>query len=241
MLVPSPRADIAALIAAARTLGRTVMSEPESKAFLHAIGIAIPAGCVVKTAADAAKAAEAVGFPVVVKAVSHALTHKTETGGIVFPVDTAAAAVAACQLIAERVRRARPDIVLDGFLVEAFQPSKLEWILSLRMDPHYGPVVMFGLGGIFVELLGQVSFRLAPLTSNDIDDMLAETLVARALSGVRGEGPADRKSLKAAIGALSDLSAREDITAAIAEIEINPLTVTERGVLALDALVQLRS
>jgi acyl-CoA synthetase (NDP forming) len=131
--------------------------------------------------------------------------------------------------------------VLDGFLVEAFQPSKLEWILSLRMDPHYGPVVMFGLGGIFVELLGQVSFRLAPLTSNDIDDMLAETLVARALSGVRGDGPADRKSLKAAIGALSDLSAREDITAAIAEIEINPLTVTERGVLALDALIQLRS
>ena len=240
MLIPPPRADIAALIAAARALGRAVLSEPESKAFLHAIGIPVPAGCVVKTAADAAKIAEAIGFPIVVKAVSHVLTHKTDAGGIVFPIETASAAVAACHLIAERVRRARPDMVLDGFLVEAFQPSKLEWILSLRMDPHYGPVVMFGLGGIFVELIGQVSFRLAPLSADDIDSMLADNLVARALAGIRGDRPADRESLKAAIGALSDLSARKDIAAAIVEIEINPLTVTERGVLALDALIHLR-
>jgi succinyl-CoA synthetase beta subunit len=240
MLTPPPRTDIAAFISAAKALGRTVLSEPESKALLQAIGIPIPAGRVAKTAADAAKAADTVGFPVVVKAVSHALTHKTDAGGVVFPVETAAAAVAACQLIAERVRGTRPHIVLDGFLVEAFQPSKLEWILSLRIDPQYGPVVMFGLGGIFVELIDQVAFRLAPLSENDIDSMLADNLVARALSGVRGDGPADRKSLKTAIGALSDLGARKDFAAMITEIEINPLAVTERGVLALDALIQLR-
>ena len=241
MFIPLPRADLTALIASARAQGRTVLSEPESKAFLCAIGISCPSGRVIKTAADAAAVAGAIGFPVVVKVVSHALTHKTDAGGVVFPVERPAAAVAACELIAERVRHARPDIVLDGFLIESFRPAKLEWILSLRMDPHYGPVIMFGLGGMFVELLGQVSFRLAPLSGADIDSMLADKLVARALSGIRGDGPADQESLKAAIAALSNLSTQNEIAAAIAEIEINPLIVTESGVLALDALIVLRS
>jgi acyl-CoA synthetase (NDP forming) len=100
---------------------------------------------------------------------------------------------------------------------------------------------MFGLGGIFVELLGQVSFRLAPLSEADIDGLLAETLVARALGGIRGDRPADRGGLKAAIRALSEFGARSDLAAGIAEIEINPLIATEHGVVALDALILLRS
>jgi succinyl-CoA synthetase beta subunit len=241
MLTPPPRADIAELIATARAQGHAVLSEPESKALLREIGIPIPSGYVVTSAAAAAEAAEAIGCPVVVKAVSRALTHKTDAGGIVFPIETPAAAVTACGLIAERVRRARPDVVLDGFLIEAFQPAKLEWILSLRIDPQFGPLIMFGLGGIFVELLGQVSFRLAPLSETDIGGLLAEKLVARALEGIRGDRPANRESLKGAIRALSDLGARSDISTEITEIEINPLIVTERGVLALDALILVRS
>lgn len=232
--------DIAALIAAARGRGDTALSEPESKALLREIGITVPAGQVVASPTAAAEAAAMVGFPVVVKAVSRALTHKTDAGGIVFPVATPADVAAACGLIAERVARVRPDIVLDGFLIEAFQPAKLEWILSLRIDPQFGPLVMFGLGGIFVELLGQVAFRLAPLSESDIDGLLADRLVARALDGLRGDPPADRDSLKAAIRALSALCARSDIAAGIAEIEINPLIATARGVVALDALVLLR-
>ncbi len=188
----------------------------------------------------AAEAAATVGFPVVVKAVSSALTHKTDVGGIVFPVSTPADAMVACNLIAERVARVRPDIVLDGFLIEAFRPAKLEWVLSLRIDPQFGLLIMFGLGGIFVELLTQVAIRLAPLSETDIDGLLSDRLVARALSGLRGDPPADQDSLKAAIRALSAFGARSDIAAGIAEIEINPLTATERGVLALDALVILR-
>jgi acetate---CoA ligase (ADP-forming) len=241
MLKPPPSADIAELIAPARAQGYAVLSEPASKAFLRAIGIPIPPSYVVTSAAAAAEAAETIGCPVVVKAISRALTHKTDVGGIAFPIETPAAAVTACDLIAERVRRARPDVVLDGFLIEAFQPAKLEWILSLKIDPQFGPYIMFGLGGIFVELLGQVSFRLAPLSEMDIDSLLAEKLVARALEGIRGDRPANRESLKAAIRALSDLGTRSDIAAGITEIEINPLIVTERGVLALDALILLRS
>lgn len=241
MLTAPPRVDIVALIAAARGGGDAALSEPESKALLREIGIPVPAGQVVASPTAAAEAAATVGFPVVVKAVSRALIHKTDAGGIVFPIETPAAAVTACDLIAERVRDARPDVVLGGFLIEAFQPANLEWILSLRIDPQFGPFIMFGLGGIFVELLGQVSFRLAPLSEMDIDSLLAEKLVARALEGIRGDRPANRESLKAAIRALSDLGARSDISTEIAEIEINPLIVTERGVLALDALILLRS
>jgi acetyltransferase len=240
MLTAPSRVDIVALIAATRGRGSTALSEPESKALLREIGIPVPAGQVVASPAAAAEAAATLGFPVVVKAVSRALTHKTDAGGIVFPVATPADAAAACGLIAERVARVRPDIVLDGFLIEAFQPAKLEWILSLRIDPQFGPLIMFGLGGIFVELLGQVSFRLAPLSETDIDGLLADRLVARALNGLRGDSPADRESLKAAIEALSAFGSRSDIAAGIAEIEINPLIATARGVVALDALVLLR-
>ncbi len=241
MLTPPPPADIAALIASARAQGHAALSEPESKSLLRELGIPVPAGLVIRSAASAVEAAEKVGCPVVVKAVSRVLTHKTDAGGIVLPVTTPADAAAACDLIAERVRRARPDIALDGFLIEAFRPAKLEWILSLRLDPAFGALVMFGLGGIFVELLGQVSFRLAPLSEPDIDGLLAETLVARALGGIRGDRPADRGRLKAAIRALSEFGAHSDLATGIAEIEINPLIATEHGVVALDALILLRS
>ena len=173
--------DIAAVIAAARADGDAALSEPESKALLQEIGIPVPAGHVVTSTAAIPELAQTLDYPVVVKAVSRTLTHKTDVGGIVFPIATAADAVAACDLITERVRRARPDVVLDGFLVEAFQPAKFEFILSLRIDPQFGPLVMFGLGGIFVELLGQVSFRLAH-SANLISTVYLRTIWWRACS-----------------------------------------------------------
>ena len=221
---PTPTGlDTAAIIAAARRRGDTALSEVESKALLREIGIPTPAGRSVASAAAAADAATAVGFPVAVKAVSRSLTHKTDAGGVIFPVMTAADATAACGLIVERVAQARPDVALDGFLVEAYQPARVEWILSLRIDPQFGPIIMFGLGGIFVELLGQVAFRLVPLDETDIDILLANRLVARALDGLRGDPPADRDSLKAVIRALSAFGTRRNIAESITEIEINPL------------------
>ena len=239
MPTAASRANIVDLIAAARERGDAALSEPDSKALLREIGIPVPAGQVVASPAAAAEAATAIGFPVVVKAVSPALTHKTDAGGIVFPVATPADAAVACALITERVARTHPNIPLRGFLIEAFHPAKLEWILSLRMDAQFGPLIMFGLGGIFVELFEQVAFRLAPLSEVDIDTLLADRMVTRALSGLRGDPPADREGVAAAIRALSALCSREDIAANIAEIEINPLIATARGVVALDALVLL--
>src|SRR5215831_5369697 len=233
--------DIAMLIAAARAQRRNVLSEPEAKAFLHAQGIPVPAGRAVATAEEAPGVVRELGAPVVVKAVAHRLTHKTDVGAVMFPVGSPAAAEAACRTIATRLATHRPDIALDGFLIEAYQPAQPEWIVALRNDPHFGPVIMFGLGGIYVETLRQVSFRLTPLCDRDIEALLSERPAMRLLSRARGLAPADRGAVVDVLRRLSDLSQESFIARDISEIEINPLAATENGVLALDALIVLHS
>jgi succinyl-CoA synthetase beta subunit len=234
-------ADIATLIAAARAQRRSMLTEPEAKAFLRAQGICVPPGRVVRSADEAPAAVDVIGAPVVVKAVAHELSHKTDAGAVMFPIDSAAAAQAACRTITARVAAYRPDIMLEGFLVEAYRPAQPEWILALRNDPHFGPVVMFGLGGIYVETLRQVSFRLAPLRSEDIEALLSERPAMRLLSGARGAAPSNRRAVVDVLRRLSELSMQPSIMREISEIEINPLAVTETGALALDALIVLRS
>jgi succinyl-CoA synthetase beta subunit len=237
-----PASDsIAVAIGRARAQGRQVLSEPESKALLQAQGIAVPAGRVVRSAEEAPAAVLAIGTPVVVKAVSHRLTHKTEAGAVIFPVHSPAAAEAACRNIAQSVALHRPEIELEGFLIEAFEPAHPEWILALRNDPQFGPTVMFGLGGIYVETLRQVAFRLAPLREQDIEALMTEPKAAALLAGARGRPAADRSALADAIRRLSALSQHEEIRREVAEIEINPLRVDRAGALALDALVVLRA
>jgi acetyltransferase len=194
----------------------------------------------VRDASEAAEALETIGSPVVIKAVAHNLTHKTDAGGVLFPIDTPAAAQTACRKIAANVAAYRADILLQGFLIEAYRPAQPEWILAMRNDPQFGPTIMFGLGGLYVEILRQVSFRLLPLRDEDVEALLSERQATRILQGSRGRPPANLGALKDAIRRLSDAALRPDIAAAISEIEINPLTVTQAGVLALDALIVLR-
>jgi succinyl-CoA synthetase beta subunit len=240
MITPATRDEIKAIVAEAIGSRRSALSEPEAKSLLRALQIPVPPGEVVPTVAAAAEAVELIGAPVVVKAVSHAITHKSDLGGILFPIDSGPAAEQACETIAARVKARRPDVTLDGFLIEAYRPSQPEWILALRMDPTFGPAVMFGLGGIFVQVMRQVSFRLAPLAERDIDALLTEKPITRILSGMRGKAPADWQAIRRVIRILSDVAECDEVAAAISEIEINPLTITEHGVLALDALVVLR-
>jgi len=236
------RAGIAAaveVIAAARAAGRRVLSEPEAKAFLAAIGIAAPRGEVVRSAADAAAAAARIGLPVAVKLVAAGIAHKSDVGGVVCPVATGPGAAEACAAIAESLRRHRPGASPGGFLIEAYRPADPEWILALRADPTFGPVLMFGLGGVHVETLRQVSFRLAPVSETEIDGLIADKPAMRLLEGGRGRPPADRAALKDAIRRLAAIAAEPALRDAIAEVEINPLRVARDGVLALDALVLL--
>jgi succinyl-CoA synthetase beta subunit len=240
MLPRSTRDQIIALLTCAGAKRAPFLSEPDSKSLLRLLDIPVPPGEVVADPAQAMAAVERIGAPVAVKAVSTSLTHKSDVGGIVLPVESGVAAERACQTIAARIRERRPEIALDGFLIEAYRPAQPEWILALRVDPSFGPVIMFGLGGIFVELLRQVTFRLAPLRERDIDALLAEKSGARALAGSRGARATDRNELRRVIRALSELAACDEITGAISDVEINPLIITASGVLALDALVTLR-
>jgi succinyl-CoA synthetase beta subunit len=235
------RDDIGTIIAKARAQHRHLLSEPEAKAILRAHGIPVPASRMIQNAFDARAAVEAIRPPVVVKAVAPELTHKTEAGAVIYPIGSPDAAEAACQTIAARVAAYRPDVTLAGFLIEAYRPSQPEWILALRNDPQFGPVIMFGLGGVFVETLRQVSFRLAPLREQDIAALLSERPATRLLGGARGGPPADRAALADVLRRLSDLSQLPQVAREVLEIEINPLVVGEHGVLALDALIVLRS
>src|SRR5262249_26606799 len=201
-----PPTDFATLVATARAQRRNVLTEPEAKAFLRAQGIAVPPGRVVGTAAEAPAAVDAIGAPVVVKAVAHQLTHKTEAGAVMFPIDSPAAAEAACRTIASRVAAYQPDIVLEGFLVEAYRPTQPEWILALRNDPYFGPVIMFGRGGLYFEFFGRVSFGLAPLRREDIEALRSERPATRLLSGARGAAPRNRRAVADVLRRLSDLS-----------------------------------
>jgi succinyl-CoA synthetase beta subunit len=232
--------ELANLIGQVRAAGRSFFTEPEAKALLRALGIPVPSGRLVRDENEAAEALKAVGPPVVIKAVAYNLTHKTDAGGVLFPIETPAAASEACRTIAERVGARRSDVRLEGFLIEAYRPAHPEWILALRNDPQFGPIVLFGLGGLYVDILRQVSFRLVPLRDDELDAFLTERPAMRILQGVRGRPPADLAALKAAIRCLSDAALRSDVAEHITEIEINPLTVGPDGVLALDALIVLR-
>lgn len=232
--------DLTSLIRSARAQKRQFLSEPQAKAFLRARGIAVPAGQVVHDAAEAGRALEAVGAPVVVKAVAPELTHKSDAGAVIFPISSPADARDACRTIAARVKARHPDIELDGFLIEAFRPAQPEWIVALRNDPHFGPAIMFGLGGLFVETLRQISFRLAPLDDADIAALMSERPATRLLAGARGRPPANRAALADVLRRLSDISQLPEVEREISEIEINPLVVGEHGALALDALIVLR-
>ena len=232
--------DIATLIAGARAQHRNALSEPEAKAVLRKHGIPVPPGRVVQTAEQASAVVREIGAPVVVTAVASELTHKTEARAVMFPLDSPAAAQAACRTIASRLAAYRSTIALEGFLVEAYRPAQPEWILALRNDPQFGPAIMFGLGGIYVETLRQVSFRLAPLREEDIAALLSERPATQLLSGARGSAPANRQALADVVRRLSDLSQQAAIMREVSEIEINPLVVTAEGALALDALIVLR-
>jgi len=232
--------DLTRFVAAARREHRNTLSEPDAKQVLRAHGIPVPAGRVVKTPEQAGEVLHRIAPPVVIKAVALNLTHKTDAGGVIFPVYSGADAESACRTMQQQVRAAAPHAVLQGFLIEAYRPAEPEWILALRIDPHFGAVIMFGLGGIYVDVLRQVSFRLAPLTRHDVEALLNEIPATRILGGVRGRKPADRGALVDAILRLSNLASHPAALADVSEIEINPLVVNEEGVLALDALIVLR-
>jgi acetate---CoA ligase (ADP-forming) len=217
-------------------LGRGPQPEWLGKKILAALGITVPAGELARSAEAAVAVAQRIGYPVAMKAQAAELLHKTEAGAVALGVADADAVRKTWTALCANVARAQPGLKLDGVLVEAMAPPGLELVVGGRRDPRWGPVVMVGLGGIWVEALGDVRMLPPDLTEDEIAAELGKLKTAKLLHGFRNTPPADVKAAAAVAAALGRLMrARPEIV----EIDINPLMVhaAGRGATALDALI----
>ncbi|MCX7983118.1 MAG: acetate--CoA ligase family protein [Syntrophales bacterium] len=222
--------DPISLIQTARKEGRKSLSEYESKQFLAAFGIPVCKEVIVKSSDEAAHEAEKMGFPVVLKASGAKLTHKTEAGAVVINLKSK-----------EEVKKEGERLLsiegCEALSVQEMVPGARELVCGLTRDPHFGPAVMFGLGGIFTEILKDTVFRIAPLEERDAFEMMDEIRARKILDPFRGEEAADRNILAKTLVAVGEIGLKyEDV----AEIDINPLKIRPDGKLvAVDALVIL--
>jgi acyl-CoA synthetase (NDP forming) len=216
--------------------GTGVLPEYQGKGYLAALGIPVPAGTLARDRDAAAAAAARIGYPVVLKAQAAGLAHKSDAGGVIVGIRDEAALRGAWERLHAEVGRARPDLTLDGILVERMAPHGLEMAVGARRDPAWGPVLMVGLGGIWIEALEDVRLLPADLDEGAIVEELAGLKAARLLAGARGTPALDVAALAKVVARLGTLMrARPEI----AEIDVNPLIVypAGQGVLALDALL----
>jgi acetyltransferase len=241
--LPSPMAQVDAkaahrILSEALQSGHTSLDAAGGRALLEAYGLQTPQEKIATNPQDAAAFAARVGFPVALKLVSPDILHKTEVGGVLLDVTDEAAVLAGWEVIMERARQAHPQAQLCGVQVQRMVSGGMEVILGMKRDPVFGPLVMFGLGGIYVEALGEVSFRLAPLSRPEAERMIAEVRSSRLLDGWRGAPPADRAALVDALLRVAQLAAD---CPQMAEMDINPLIVLPegQGALAVDVRIIL--
>jgi acetyltransferase len=209
---------------------------PDLAPLFDAYGIPRLAARVAESAAAAAAVAEEIGFPVALKIVSPDITHKTEVGGVALGLGDGRAVREAADDILGRVAIERPEAMIRGLLVEAMAAVGKELLLGGVRDEQFGPLVMVGFGGIYVEVFADTAARLAPVSSAEALVMLDELKMAPLLRGTRGEPPVDREALATIVGRFSQLLV--DLPE-LAEIEINPLTVGPDGAVAVDARARL--
>jgi len=224
------------LIVKAKAAGRTSMDASEGRSVLEACGIQTPVDRLATSPDEAAALAKTIGFPVALKLASPDILHKTDIGGVLLDVKDVAAAHAGYLAIIERACETHPQANIRGVQVQKMIRGGHEVILGVKRDPTFGPLVMFGMGGIYVEALADVSFRLAPLSRADAEEMLNEVRSAKILDGLRGSPPADRTALVDAILRVGQLAAA---CPELSELDINPLLVLPEGQGALAVDVRL--
>lgn len=216
-----------------RRAGTRVVDEPTSKQILQRVGLTVPSGEIAGTADDAVVAATAVGYPCAVKLVADDLPHKSESGAVAGPLTTS-----------DEVRTAAasmlrlPSVESRGVLVESWLQDGVETLLSLSFHEPYGPLLTFGVGGIWVEAHRDVVHRLAPVDIREATELVHGIRSAAVLTGGRGRPPVDVEGLAETIRLLGELALDAVVTEQVAEIEINPLLARPKGpATALDAMV----
>jgi acetyltransferase len=212
------------------------LSEVESKALLNAYGIASPKEGLAGSEREAAALAKRVGFPVVAKIVSAELAHKSDAGGVMLDLKTAADVRAAYKRLTGPVAK-RARVKAEGVLIAEQVSDGLELVLGMNRDPEMGPVILFGAGGVELELHRDVALAAPPLDKRAAEALIARTRVAHLIAGYRGKPAYDRSALVTALLGLSQLVI--DAGPRIASIDVNPFLLKRRGGVALDALVVL--
>ena len=222
------------LITQARAQQRTALDEQSGKSLLAAYGIAVPQSLTVTNAGEVDAAFARLKAPVVVKIMSPDILHKSDAGGVKVGLKSAAEVKDAINVMSAspKIKGAR----IDGYLLEAMAPAGQEIVIGGLRDPDFGPLVMVGLGGIFVEVLRDVSFRICPITRIDAQEMLEELKGAAILDGARGMKPVSRDAI---IDVLMKVGGENGLLMQhandITEADINPLIVSESGAVAVDA------
>jgi len=215
--------------------GQSALSEYESKQLLAKYGIPITVERLAKTADDATAAAAEIGYPVVLKACGPEITHKTERELVVVGVRNSEE----LRFAFDKINANLGDTPSDGVLVQQMISGERELVIGLIRDPQFGPCVMFGLGGIFTEILKDTSFRVAPITEDDALQMMDDIRAKAILGPVRRMAPADKPQLAKALVGLGQIGIEQDD---VAEIDVNPLIIAQDGSpVAVDALVVLKS
>ena len=232
------RESARAVIAQALGQGRTNLTADEAGEICRAYGLPLPTERVATDAAAAARAAREIGYPVALKVLSSQITHKSDAGAIALGLNDDDAVSQAYDRIIASARAYDPAATIDGVLVQQMARPGREVIVGAVTDPTFGKVVMFGLGGIFVETFKDVTFALAPTSPERAREMLGEIQGAAILRGVRGEKPAD---LAAIAGVIQTVSQLVTDLPEIAELDLNPVIAYDDGVLAVDARIALRT
>ena len=224
------------ILSQARKQKRTLLTEIESKEFLKEAGIPVVEAKLARTKKEAVAISKEMGFPVVLKVMSPDVIHKSDSGGVKLGLSNAAQVGRACSEIRSAVKQHYPKAKIQGISVQKMARPGVEVIIGMTKDAQFGPVLMFGLGGILVEVLKDVSFRIVPLTKRDAREMIKEIKGYPILEGYRGQEPADVPFLEGLLVKVSDFV---DKNPEIKELDLNPVLAYKDGAVAVDARVVL--
>ncbi|MEM1552245.1 MAG: acetate--CoA ligase family protein [Candidatus Bathyarchaeia archaeon] len=224
------------IFAEVRRAGRKHLLEMEAKSVCIKYGIPVTRFRLAKSEAEAVKFADEIGYPVVLKIVSPDIIHKSDVGGVMLNLKNAKEVRKAYQQIMENVEKNRKDAKILGMLVQEMAPPSTEVIVGAIKDPQFGHALMFGLGGVFVEVLKDVTFRIVPITEEEAREMISEVKAYPLLKGYRGMPPAD---IDAIVQILLKTSRLVSEHPEIKELDLNPIMVYEKGAKTVDARIIL--
>jgi acyl-CoA synthetase (NDP forming) len=227
---------VSKIFADARNEGRNYLLEPEAKTICMEYDIPVTRFKVAKTAEEAVRFSEEIGYPTVLKIVSPDVLHKFDVGGVILNIRSREDTRNAYNKILENVKKLKPNAEIKGILVQEMAPASTEVIVGSIKDPQFGPTLMFGFGGIFVEVMKDVAFRVAPITEEDAKEMISEVKAYPILRGYRGQPPLDINMI---VEILLNTSRLVMDHQEIKELDLNPVMVYEKGAKTVDARIIL--